>query len=72
MKCLVTGGAGFIGSNLVDRLLEEGHEVVIIDNLSTGRKENINPHAVFYEMDITSPGAGIAFKGVDVVFQTSS
>ena len=37
MKCLVTGGAGFIGSNLVDKLIDEGHEVVIVDNLSTGK-----------------------------------
>ena len=36
MKCVVTGGAGFIGSNLVDRLISEGHEVLILDNLSTG------------------------------------
>lgn len=72
MKCLVTGGAGFIGSNLVDRLLDEGHEVVIIDNLSTGKRKNINPQAVFYEMDITSPGAGIAFSDVDVVFHTAA
>ena len=43
MKCLVTGGAGFIGSNLVDKLIDDGHEVVIIDNLSTGKEENINP-----------------------------
>ena len=43
MKCVVTGGAGFIGSNLVDRLISEGHEVLILDDLSTGKEENINP-----------------------------
>jgi len=53
-KCLVTGGAGFIGSNLVDELIKRGDEVVIIDNLSTGRKEYINPKAKFYNIDICS------------------
>ena len=48
MKCLVTGGAGFIGSNLVDKLIDNGNEVVVIDNLSTGKEENINSKAKFY------------------------
>lgn len=48
MKILVTGGAGFIGSHLVDRLIELGHEVAVIDNLVTGREENVNPKATFY------------------------
>lgn len=52
-KILVTGGAGFIGSNLVDRLIEEDHEVVVLDNLSSGSKENLNPKAKFIETDIT-------------------
>jgi UDP-glucose 4-epimerase len=43
MKCLVTGGAGFIGSHVVDALIADGHEVVVVDNLSTGRRENLNP-----------------------------
>ena len=51
-KILVTGGAGFIGSNLVDELIEKNYEVVIVDNLSTGKKENINPEAEFYNVDI--------------------
>lgn len=72
MKCLVTGGAGFIGSNLVDRLLSEGHQVIIIDNLSTGKRENINPLAEFCKVDIISPDASKAFKGVDVVFHTAA
>lgn len=57
MKILVTGGAGFIGSNIVDALVEQRHEVAIIDNMSTGLKENINPQARFYEADTTSKQA---------------
>ncbi len=52
MKILVTGGAGFIGSHLADAFLANGHEVAIMDNLVTGQRENINPAATFYEMDI--------------------
>jgi len=54
MKILVTGGAGFIGSHVVDLLLEAGHEVAVVDNLSTGRKSNLNPRAKFYQADIRS------------------
>lgn len=52
MKVLVTGGAGFIGSHIVDALINEGHDVVIVDDLSTGKRENIHPEAHFYRMDI--------------------
>ena len=52
MKILVTGGAGFIASHLVDRLAADGHHVIVIDNLSAGRRENVNPKALFYEVDI--------------------
>ncbi|GAB4327018.1 MAG: SDR family oxidoreductase [Calditrichia bacterium] len=52
MKILITGGAGFIGSNIADRYLELGHEVVIVDNLITGRRKNIPARATFYELDI--------------------
>ena len=54
MNILVTGGAGFIASNIVDAYLSLGHKVTIIDNLSTGDVRNINPNARFIEMDITS------------------
>lgn len=54
MNILVTGGAGFIGSHIVDNYLANGHNVTIVDNLSTGKKENINPKAKFIEMDIKS------------------
>ena len=62
MKCLVTGGAGFIGSHVVDALIEDGHEVVVVDNLSTGRRENLNPRARFYEVDIRSPALAEVFE----------
>jgi len=54
MKVLVTGGAGFIGSHLVDRLILEGHEAVVVDNLVTGKRRNINRAARFYKMDVQS------------------
>lgn len=54
MKVLVTGGAGFIGSHLVDRLVQEGHDVVVVDNLSTGKRKNVNRAATFYKADIQS------------------
>lgn len=53
MKILVTGGAGFVGSHVVDGYIAQGHSVVVIDNLSTGRRENVNPKARFYQTDIT-------------------
>ena len=52
MRILVTGGAGFIGSHIVDRLIAEDHAVTVVDNLVTGKKENLNPGARFYEADI--------------------
>jgi len=55
MKVLVTGGAGFIGSHVVDALIRQGYQVVVVDNLSTGRLENINPAATFYQADICGP-----------------
>jgi len=61
MKILVTGGAGFIGSQIVDLLIKKDYEVVIIDNLSTGKKDYINDKAKFYEADIT--------KEIDLIFK---
>src|SRR3989338_6797933 len=52
MKILVTGGAGFIGSHVVDAFVKQGHDVVILDNLSTGKERNLNPKARFYNVDI--------------------
>lgn len=55
MKILVTGGAGFIGSHIVDLLIDDGHQVIVIDNLTTGNKEFINRKATFYTLDVSSP-----------------
>jgi len=55
VKILVTGGAGFIGSNVVDGYIEKGNTVVVVDNLFTGKRGNLNPAAAFYEVDIRSP-----------------
>jgi UDP-glucose 4-epimerase len=55
MKVLITGGAGFIGSHIVDILIDEGSEVVIVDDLSSGNERNINKKAKFYKLDIQDP-----------------
>ncbi len=62
MKVLVTGGAGFIGSHVVDAFLADGHEVVVVDDLSTGRASNLNPAARFYKLDIRDPGLAAVFE----------
>lgn len=78
MKTLVTGGAGFIGSHLVDRLLKDGHEVIVLDNFSTGRPQNLDhqknhPHLKLIEINIMEQDK-IApyFKGVDWVFHLAA
>src|SRR4030067_654229 len=52
MNILITGGAGFIGSNAADRFIREGHQVIVVDNLTTGKLKNLNPKAKFYKIDI--------------------
>ncbi|MBI3578496.1 MAG: NAD-dependent epimerase/dehydratase family protein [Ignavibacteriales bacterium] len=54
MNILVTGGAGFIGSHIVDAYINDGHTVIVVDDLSSGFKENVNPRAEFYKLDIRS------------------
>jgi len=61
-KVLITGGAGFLGSHIADRLIELNYEVAIIDNLSTGKIKNINPKAIFYKADIRSSVLFFIFK----------
>jgi UDP-glucose 4-epimerase len=62
MKILVTGGAGFIGSHVVNAFLGAGHEVIILDDLSTGRESNLNPAARFYQIDIRDPQVEEIFR----------
>lgn len=82
MKYIVTGGAGFIGSNLVDKLIENNHEVIVIDDLSLGKKRNINKKAQFHKLNIASfdptkkwvnlDEIGKLFEGVDTIFHLAA
>ncbi len=69
MTILVTGGAGFIGSHVVDAYMQEGHRVIVVDDLSSGNKENVNPGAIFHQLDIRSDELADVFKRekIDVV-----
>lgn len=70
---LVTGGAGFIGSNLVDKLIEAGYKVTVIDNLCAGSKKNLNPNAKFYKLDICDfSKIKPIFKNIDFVFHLAA
>lgn len=62
MRILVTGGAGFIGSHVVDGYVAAGHRVTVLDDLSTGRRENVNPKAQFVKADIQDPALGRLFR----------
>ncbi len=78
MKTLVTGGAGFIGSHLAERLLGDGHEVLVLDNYSTGRRQNLdflkdNPKLKIHEADISNFSAiEPYFSGIDWVFHIAA
>jgi len=70
---MVTGGAGFIGSNLVDALIERGCRVRVVDNFSTGRRENLNPRAELVEADVQDTAVlARAMSGVDCVFHVAA
>jgi len=77
-KVIVTGGAGFIGSNLVDKLIEQGKTVIVLDNLSTGKRENVNSKATFHNVDISDTSKvrtgwlASIMEGVDTVFHLAA
>ena len=73
IRSIVTGGAGFIGSNLVDKLVSEGHKVIVIDNFISGKKSNLSHHSKknvkIVELDISkNKNLNKHFKGVNYVF----
>jgi UDP-glucose 4-epimerase len=77
MRILVTGGAGFIGSHLVDKLIELGNEVIVLDNLSSGKKEFIqkhfkNPNFKFYKVDLLTDKINDYFKNIDEVWHLAA
>ena len=76
MKYVVTGGAGFIGSNLVDKLIGEGNEVHVIDNFSSGKKDNCNDKAIYHELDISYQdnisSLKKIFKNTDSIFHCAA
>jgi len=72
MKVLVTGGAGFIGTNLIKRLLKDGHEVVSIDNYSTGKKENEQDGCIYYDYDLSYSYIRDDGDSYDVIFHLAA
>jgi UDP-glucose 4-epimerase len=74
VRVVVTGGAGFIGSHLTDRLLREGHEVAVVDDLSSGRRDQVSDQARFYQLDVASEWIGrvIARERPEVVFHLAA
>ena len=76
MKYVITGGAGFIGSNLVDELVSQSHEVHVIDNFISGKKENCNKKAIYHKIDISDPSnlklISDVIKNTDTVFHCAA
>lgn len=76
-KCIVTGGAGFIGSHLVSRLLADGYRVTVVDDFSSGREENLaglisHPHLKVERLSILDEGLSSLFSGADVIFHVAA
>ena len=73
-KILVTGGAGFIGSHLCDRLFEDDFEVSVVDNLSKGKIENLNKNVDFFKININSPKFFILLETLrpDIIFHLAA
>lgn len=76
-KVIVTGGCGFIGSHMTDRLLREGHDVIVIDNMSTGRRKNLdhvtgNSRLTIIEADINDPSTFQFYNGISTVFHLAA
>jgi len=72
MKFLVTGGAGFIGSNMVDFLINHNHDVIVVDNLTTGKKDNLNPKSEFYNIDLYKENINDLLVNVDYVIHMAA
>jgi nucleoside-diphosphate-sugar epimerase len=74
LKVAVVGGAGFIGSNLVDSLVDAGHNVLVVDNFATGSRDNLNPNADLAEVDISTDSEGLtsALNGREVAFHLAA
>lgn len=70
MNIIVTGGAGFVGTNLIKRLLKDGHNVISVDNYSTGKKENEQSGCRYYELDLSSKSSLGALDSIKIVSQT--
>jgi len=70
MQALVTGGVGFVGTNLIKKLLSEGHEVKSVDNYSTGKKENEQDGCTYYDLDINNKE--LSFENIDVIFHMAA
>src|SRR5436190_24224785 len=73
MQVLVTGGAGFIGSNLTDRLIADGHAVRVLNDLSTGYRQNLPPETDLVEGEVSDPAAvARAVEGADLVYHQAA